>query len=297
MKKVMSRRLFVTYFILMIIFIIATAVSFYFYNINMLKNNAISNLFQFTQYTVNQVDREVRSMDTISIDIATNDELITALTNFSINEKDRDLNTNIIKNTIIKNYVNKINIYRVTVFTENGDFFSTGVCPLNVQEIRQEIIKSSWHNNFDLQNGRKLMLSPHIDGWDVAKNQNVISLIREIRDPINVIGYIEIQQNVETLQSLCQSWWNGNQLKLAIIDGDENVFYSNFYDAGTENYVDNIISTSKLYSYKTIEQKSGIISILDSNYNDWKVALILEKSILYDSLGYIHTITIVVVIT
>jgi two-component system sensor histidine kinase YesM len=304
MKKVLSRRLFVTYSIMILLLVVFAAAAFYEYNIYTLKTNAKSNLEQLSVNTANQIDTQIRSMDSISIDIATNNNFVAALRDVSqngsayksINETAYKADQSIINHTLIENFVNKYDIYRITVFTTNGDVFSTSEYNLSSAEVQIVIMKSGWDSNINLINGRKIMQSPHDDSWNTLKPEKVISLMRAIRDPVKIIGYIEIQRNVQVLEKICENEWNSTPLKLVIIDGDNKVFYSNFDYASNTKIFESISKNTKVYSSQTMDEESSIISISQSNYTDWKIALILENSILYKPLLFILIAIIIVVI-
>ena len=295
MKRVMTRRLFLTYFIMTSLLIIMAAVAFLKYNIYTLKTNATYNLRQFGRSTSAQVDMQISSMDSISIDIASNSNFLALLNRLTSEGISRQQAIQQINQILIENYVNKTNIYRITVFTTQGDVFSTDDCKLSKAQVETQILHSSWINNVNLINDRKMLQGPHTDYWDPSNHVKVISLTRDIRNSIGVIGYIEIEQKVDVLESICENQWNGIPLKLAIIDGNNTVFYSNFNSSGT-TIVNSIISALKEYSYGTIEDQNGILNISESNYNDWKIVLILDKSLLYAPLNNIVVAIIIVVI-
>ena len=295
MKRVMTRRLFLTYFIMTSLLIIMAAVAFLKYNIYTLKTNATYNLRQFGSSTSAQVDMQISSMDSISIDIASNSNFLALLNRLTSEGISRQQAIQQINQILIENYVNKTNIYRITVFTTQGDVFSTDDCKLSKAQVETQILHSSWINNVNLINDRKMLQGPHTDYWDPSNHVKVISLTRDIRNSIGVIGYIEIEQKVDVLESICENQWNGIPLKLAIIDGNNTVFYSNFNSSGT-TIVNSIISALKEYSYGTIEDQNGILNISESNYNDWKIVLILDKSLLYAPLNNIVVAIIIVVI-
>jgi two-component system sensor histidine kinase YesM len=304
MKKVLSRRLFVTYSVMILLLIVFAAIAFYEYSIYTLKTNAKDNLAQLCQNTTNQIDTQIRSMDSISIDIATNNNFVSALKEvsqngfaYSSNDKTAYRADQIVINqTLIQNFVNKYDIYRITVFTTNGDVFSTSECNLTAAEVQNVITNSGWDSDVNLINGRKIMLSPHDDSWDTVKSEKVISLLRAIRDPVKIIGYIEIQQKVQVLEKICENEWSSTPLKLAVIDGNSKLFYSNFEYASHAKIFESISKNTKTYSSQTIDEDNSIISISESNYTDWKIALILENSILYKPVYYILIAIIIVVI-
>jgi two-component system, sensor histidine kinase YesM len=296
MRKAMTKRLIITYFLMMLLLILLAAIAFVAYNIVLLKTNAKSDLEQFGSKTVNQIDTQISSMDTISIDIATDHAFIQKLNNLESSGAAKQTRANQIKQILIDNYINKSNIYRITAFTAMGDVFSTGVCDLTEKQVRNLVAASGWLTDVDLTNERKSLQVPHKDAWDTSSSEMVISLVRVIKDPAKakIIGYIEIQQKVDVLEKICENQWNGAQLKMAIIDGNNQTFYSNFDVHNSD--LSTVFKNIKEYSSNIIDEKNEILSISGSNYTDWRIALILEKAVLFKSLTYIVWVIAVVVI-
>ena len=194
---------------MILLLIVLAAAAFYEYSIYTLDTNAKNNLAQFCKNTTAQIDAQTRSMDSISIDIATNNAFVAALKNVSQDDSmDKSVDTadqSLINQTLIANFVNKFDIYRITVFTTQGDVFSTSICNLSTAKIQTIIKDSGWLSNIDLINGRKIIISPHNDSWNTTNPEKVISLMRVIRDPVKIIGYIEIQQEVQVLENVCEN--------------------------------------------------------------------------------------------
>ena len=296
MKKLLSTKLITTYFILILCIIVFADIILSIYNTNMLKSNARYNLERFTGSTTSQVDTALRMMDFTAIDLAINKELLLALKNMSL---DAPKNTQTIKNILYQNYINKFNIYRISIFTQDGFAVSTSSVDISREELVNFVRNSKWYNNPSVLNGRKFLVKPHTDPLSLSYPIEVISLIKAVKEGSDILGYIEIQQNVTTLQNICKNQWNGYNLSMALMDANKEVFYTNMNPladpAQYHQKIDTIVKSLQSYSYHTIESKTDMISISDSNYAELKIVLLLPKKILLQSNKYFQ-ITLITVL-
>jgi len=296
MKKLLSTKLLTTYFILIICIIIFADIILSIYNTNMLKSNAKYNLEQFSKNTTNQVDTTLRMMDSTAIDIAINKELLHALKSSPL---DTSKNRQTIRSILNQNYINKFDIYRISIFTNDGFAVSTNNIDISREKIIDIVKNSKWYNNVSVVNGRRFLVKPHKDPWSLSYPIDVISLVKAIKNGTEILGYIEIQQNVNVLQNICKNQWNGNNLYMALIDINKDVFYTNLNtttDSAQYNQkIKTIIKSIQSYSYKTIESKTDMLSISDSNYTDLKIVLLLPKKLLLQSNKYFQ-ITLLLVL-
>lgn len=296
MKKLLSTKLITTYFILILSIIIIADIVLSIYNTNVLKTNAKENLEQFCENTTDQVDTTLRMMDSTAIEIAIDKDLIIALKNPSLDSKKNIQNIKFILN---KNYLNKFNIYRINVFTKYGFAASTNNIDILESKIKEMIYLSKWYNDPSVENGRKFLLEPHKDPWNELFPVDVISLIKAVKDGNETLGYVEIMQDVNVLRNICENQWNGNKLYMAVIDKNNEVFYTNLNRTEEpliyDNAINSMIQSIKSYSYKTIETDQEIISVNNSNYTELKIVLLLPKKVLLQSNKYFQ-ITLILVL-
>lgn len=287
MKRILSRKLAFTYTGIIIIIIILSAIAFYRYNIYILLANGINNVEQFGSDTMAQVDMQIKSMDVNSIELASNFELISALDQIVTQKNTDQQNYNVVKAILVKNYVNKVNIHRISIFTVYGDLFTTGNTDVNAETVKKNIFKSSWYSDIVVQSGRRVFLPPGLDMWDEQSGAQVISLIRAIKNGNDVIGYVEVQQKVNVIDKICINEWNGINLSIAIVDRAGMIFYSNIIRPDKNEYVESIINKTKNESGSVVETGSELINVTDSNYTEYKAYLVLDKSILFESMKVI----------
>jgi len=295
-KRVLSRKLGITYTGIVIAVIVLSAIAFYRYNIYILLANGISNTEQFGADTMAQVDMQLKAMDVNSIDLASNFELINALDQIVTFKNADEQNFNIVKAILIKNYVNKVNIHRISIFTVFGDLFTTGNTDATADDVKNIIFKSKWYSDIVVQSGRRIFLPPQLDVWDKSSGAQVISLIRAIKNGDNVIGYIEVQQKIDVIQKICSNEWNGINLSLAIVGRDGDVFYTNITREDKDEYIKKIIDKTRNETSRVVETQNELINVTDSNYTEYKSYLVLDKSVLFASLKVILWYLILIVL-
>lgn len=298
MKRILSRKLAFTYTGIIIIIIILSALAFYRYNLYILLSNGINNVEQFGSDTMAQVDMQIKSMDVNSIELASNFELISALDQIVTQKNTDQQNYNVVKAILVKNYVNKVNIHRISIFTVYGDIFTTGNTDVDAETVKNNIFKSTWYSDIVVQSGRRVFLPPGLDMWDEQSGAQVISLIRAVKNGNDIIGYVEVQQKVNVIDKICINEWNGINLSIAIVDREGTIFYSNITRADKTEYIESIINKTKNESGSVVETNSELINVTDSNYTEYKAYLVLDKSILFESMKVIlwYLVLIVVVL-
>lgn len=287
MKRILSRRLAYTYIAVIVSVIVFSAAAFYRYNVYQLLENGKANLEQFGSDTMAQMDTQFKALDVVSIELATNFELINSLdrivTEKSTDQKDFDA----VKAIVVKNYVNKVNIHRISIFTIYGDLFTTGNTDATAEEVKNNIFKSGWYGDIVVESGRRIYLAPELDMWDKDSGTKVISLIKAIRNGNKVIGYIEVQQKVDVIRNICINEWNNTNLSIAITNSQEDIFYTNITRADTKEYIKEIIAKTSKNSDRVVVTDKELVNVTDSNYTEFKAYLILEKTVLFKSIRVI----------
>jgi sensor histidine kinase YesM len=298
MKKAMTQKLFITYFIMMLLLVIFAALAFLVYNIFLIQNSAMSNISQIGQSITNQIDMHIKSMDISSINVATSTTLGEALDGIDSNSEPQQYFESNINQILIDDYKSENDIYRITVLDLQGDVFTTGICNLTPKQVLAKIETSGWSTNKDLINGRKIIEKPHLDDWDTMSNQEAISELRVITYNNKVVGYIEVQQEANIIEDICEKKLNQSDLKVAIIDNINNIFYSNFSDSQNTSYINAIFKNPEQYYYtnSTFNEPNCILNLSESNYTDWTVIFILDKASLFEPVRYIVIAIILVVI-
>ncbi|HHV12331.1 MAG TPA: histidine kinase [Clostridiales bacterium] len=275
-KRTMSTRLSINYALLIIIMIGSLAIIFYKYNQYKIYEEGMNHLRQISESSMQQIDSRLTNMEQVTVEVLSNNEFIKAWEAYSL-APDK-ANEEIIKTILSNAYINRNDIRRVTVFSENGVFCSMGKTDASKELVkgRAEYIQQYYHLN--VMNSR-VFLSSDLDFWNRASKDQVVSEIKPIKDQNAVIiGYIEIQQNLLYMNRICDIKWNGNLLKVLIFTGDnDDFFYSN--SEAEESYIREVAAKTKQYT-KVREEDKRILYTVSSNYYTARAVFVLEKGIL-----------------
>lgn len=289
----MSTKLSITYAILVVVLIGGASLIFYNYNKNNIYQEGISNISQMADSTMEKVDNRLTSMEQVAVDVLTDNRFLPAW-NHAVTVK-TDLADREVRRLLTDSYENKTDIRRVSVFNEDGYFVSTGEITTTPEEVAQRIDTITQRYKTDLVNSR-IFLAPHTDNWGENMVGSVISEIKPIKNASKkIVGYIEVQQNVLYLRNSCDVKWNANKLNTMIFMGSaRELFYRNFeLENYPQDYVETFQKLTKRYA-KIREDDQYIIAMASSNYYEFKMIFVLEKTVLYKSMkGVLNGILIV----
>ncbi len=273
-KMKMSTRLMVLYTGLTILLLAAVASFYYGYNETSIYEESVANLSQIADSTMLQIDSSLTVMEQTTVDVLADREFMLA---WEANLREQtDTNMAVIRSVMTNAYKNKSNIRRVAAFDAKGNYYCTGVVDFSREDLLKKIEYIQSNYQFNIQNTR-VFKGPEKDFWDKDAEGTVISEIKPIKDSnANILGYIEVQQNVFYLDRICNLQMNGYPLKVIVFMEDNDVFYKNFSDE-PEGYPETIAEMTSEYS-KIRETKDSIICTVSSNYYQGRAVFILEKS-------------------
>ena len=112
-------------------------------------------------------------------------------------------------------------LFRLNVITESGFFTSSNVDM--VTNPSAKINNLEWLDQARTKKGEMLFLGPHRDPWG-TEHRTVISAIRQIRNPIIELGFIEAQLEYEKVEQICKL---AEPYQITIIDSGHLLFYTN----------------------------------------------------------------------
>lgn len=281
-KQKMSRKLSTTYAILVVILVGIASVMFYEYNRDIIYNEGISNLDQVSTSAMTQLDNRLTSMEQVAVDVLTNAAFMTNWQQYIEQQVKSTENVLAIKRILTRAYANRSDIRRVAVFSLEGDYIATGETDATQGDVVQKIAYLT--KNFDINN--RMFISSHKDDWDTKSQTFVISEIKPIKNrDAEIIGFIEIQQNIFYIENICNLQYNNNKMKVLIFNySDDKLFYSNHYFG--EDYIRDIAQLTREYR-KIRESSDAILATKSSNFYQLRMVFILDKSILYKSLNSI----------
>lgn len=90
--------------------------------------------------------------------------------------------------------------YRVLVFNEMGDVFSSTNTGSGIIDRNRNISEISWLSDAAAAKGKVVLVPPHEDRWGLRGSEKVFSLARKIQG--GNFGYIEVQNEAEKLESV-----------------------------------------------------------------------------------------------
>jgi len=281
-KRKMSRKLSTTYAILVVILVGIASVMFYEYNRDIIYNEGISNLDQVSTSAVTQLDNRLTSMEQVAVDVLTDTVFMSNWQEYIGQQVKLPDNVLAIKRILTKAYANKSDIRRVAVFSLEGDYIATGEVNAKKEDVAQKIVHLQ--NNYDISN--RMFISSHRDDWDTNSETFVISEIKPIKNrQAEIIGFIEIQQNLFYLENICNLQYNNSKMKVLVFNySDDKLFYSNIYL--DEDYIQNIAALTREYR-KIRETSDAVLATKSSNFYQLQMVFILDKNILYNSLNNI----------
>jgi two-component system sensor histidine kinase YesM len=258
------------------------SVMFYKYNRDIIYNEGISNLNQVSASAMTQLDNRLTTMEEVAVDVLTNAAFMSNWQQYIEQQVKSAENVLNIKRILTRAYANKSDIRRVAVFSLEGDYIATGEANVTRTDVAQKVVYLQ--ENFDTTN--RVFISSHRDDWDTNSQTFVISEIKPIKNrKAEIIGFIEIQQNLFYIENICNLKYNNSKMKVLIFNyPDDKLFYSNRYFE--ENYIKNIAHLTREYR-KIQESADAILATQSSNFYQLRMVFILDKSILYNSLNNI----------
>jgi len=296
MKNMLSRRLSIAFSLLIFVLICATAAGFYLNNMYTVMSNAQDNLRQLTNTAASRVDSQIRALDGISIALASNFRLIQEMESVDMYGVSDSQQTDINK-ILIGEFVSQNNIYSITVVTAGYHVFSTGAYTAAAGQIQMRLSQGDLKPLQDPGDSKKIILQPHLDFWNPSDAMAVISLMRSIKDGTRTIGFVEVEQQVSVLQSLCQTKWNNTDLGLLVFNEENEAFYSNMEQAQARPVIDAVVQNSLYYVNSVISTDKDVIAISELNYINWRTVLVLSKSVMFAPLQSMRTIFLPIVLS
>jgi len=281
-RRKMSSKLSTTYAVLVVILVSIASVMFYEYNRDIIYNEGISNLDQVSTSAVTQLDNRLTSMEQVAVDVLTEAVFMSNWQQYIEQQVRSPENVLVIKRILTRAYANKSDIRRVTVFSLEGDYIATGEANVTKKDVVEKI--AQLRKNYDINN--RMFISRHLDDWDTNSGTFVISEIKPIKNrEAEIIGFIEIQQNIFYIENICNLQFNNSKMTVLIYNySDDKLFYSNSHLE--EDYIRNIASLTREYR-KIRETSDAILATKSSNFYQLQMVFILDKRILYNSLNNI----------
>lgn len=278
-----SQKLATTYTLMVVLLVTILAACFYQYTYYTLYEEGTSNLNQLCGSTMAQIDSRLKALEETAVTIASDQIFLTSLTSASADPENADYDASRIKSTVQYYCVKRSELRRANVMTTEGFLCGTGVVDYAGKASSDEFT-AAIHGKGE---SRKFFLPPHIDNWNSATPVEVYSLIKPIKDRnAQIIGYVELQENMHYIRKICDNKWNNISLGTLILDENNEVFYTNLEDSEkNRRLIDEALAVSNTFAPRIKTTPNAVLSISNSNFNYFKTVLILEKAVLYNSMN------------
>ena len=293
-------KLFFTYSIFTVIIVSMVLVTFYLYNKWLFINNSKQNLYQLVQLHSDKLDSAVREMDSTSIDVMSDPDVLKSLEDWR--QMSSEANVNYINNHLLY-LINKFTLNRsifsgtiqkVKIFTDDGLFISNDRSRDLDANASRHVSDVKWLEKVRLARGSKILLALHKNDWTEG-NERVFSLVRLISTPYNELGYVEIQQEAHVLEDICN--FGDPQLNVFLIGSDNELFYNNsITDSRLINYYANLTdngASAIVSGYNKLTKHSEIVYYTRSSYTGLTLVCVADRSYINRSFSFIKVVIIV----
>lgn len=289
-------RLFLTYFVLILLLVISLGMGFYQYASNAFEKNAYSNLSVINEKMSQQLDNLIRPMDLMSTFLLTTENFMSSMTSLATIDRDNPADREYIaeaKATIysnVMNYTTDKNFYRVSFFNKKGDFLTSNFRFADTNAGLSELIKSlEWTGKADAAKGRAAILPPYNDPWAVKEKARVFGLSRCIQGPGGGMGYIEIQQPYSKLAEIFAVPDEEN-IRVAAVTKSGDLFYSSGEaDSVLLGYCSRLATNGRVsvsLERNPLSQTDEIVAGMRSDYTGIAIVLVQDRNALLKPLYY-----------
>ena len=279
-KLKMSTKLSLVYTILATLIMGAAVTFFYYYYMNQVRQENISNLLQVTESVMSKVDNSFETMDQVTIDAMKGADFAKNWTLWNSDERTQQI-TDYLNDCMISSYKTKSSIRRVSIYNMKGEYLCTGTADVSKTAVRQRA--ESMLRTYNMKEATsKVFLGDSIDFWYQGSGVHVVTEIKPMKSVNSeVLGFIEVQQNILYMKENCSAQLNGCDVDVAVVfDNEKNAFYQSFSSTH--------ISELKLYTlarqYQAIREEDGLmIGMASSNRIGCKTLILVPSSVLNSS--------------
>ena len=297
-------RLLIASSVLIILLVVALGIGFYRYTSGLFERSAYANLSGLAARMSQQLDNLIRLMDFVTTYLLSNAGFMSSMASLSgldrgnprnllyINEGWQTINATLLSYAITKNF------YSVNVLDRNGDFLSSNFNQhWATRSVAGRIDSLGWVAQADGARGRAVILPPYDDPWSSVPGTRVYGLARSAQGPKGGMGYLEVQNRYEDLESLFAV---PDEKRLAVVAMTETgqLFFSNQPMSGAlvEYYFRSLPSPSRGVSLlrNPVSGAEEILAGSLSSYTGIRVVLAQDRSALIGPLRFSRNITFLI---
>ena len=202
-------RVLFTYSLLIFLLVVALGIGFFLYTSRLFEENARANYTLVADNLLEQFDNQFRSMEFLETNLISDSSFKSALdtlgsldranplNNVDLNDAVTYLRSSVVTYSAIKNF------YSVNIFNKHGDFFSSNFLEHNtVLGVADTVARIPWADRAVKLSGRRLLLPPYLDPWNRGVPRLVYGLVRYMPGSRGDLGFIEVQNDYESLRKL-----------------------------------------------------------------------------------------------
>lgn len=291
-------KLLITYSLLIIVLGLIFSIGYFAFSVKSAEESANKNLIDTSERMMMQLDNLITLMDFITIDIFSQSEFIPSLATLTYFDRKKPENNKDIVNSMktvqdsLYKYSLLRNFYRIGIFNDKGDFFTSRFERSPIREERRVMISDlSWIDSCRNKNGRLVIIPPYEDPWVVAKGKKVFGVARVVLGTSEIIGYLEVQNlysHIETILSAPP----GEVIQITALTGEGLVLYNN--DQDTASFSDRILSSESESEYTGIRLilKQDRQYILRLFYRNAGFMLTISMAVILVSVIFIYLFSI-----
>jgi two-component system, sensor histidine kinase YesM len=211
---------------------VLAAIAFVFigYSRQMALENARSTNIQAAVVMRDKLDYALREMQIVSGRIQERTEIVSQLK--TMQDSPRWLGNRFtyalwLKRLLLDAIGSNSEIYRVSVFNDQGDFLSTNSHQYDSDRLQEIVTGSVWYKALTQEGQSEYLYFPHSDDWAESRGIQVYSIVRPIRYYDEIVGFVEVQCRKDSFDQAAFDVQTEQYPARMIVFGDDRVFYTN----------------------------------------------------------------------
>lgn len=306
MKKMGFRTKIFLYYSLIVFAVIMIGFSaVYYYISRRLKDEMIQNMELSAREMTGQMDNVIKEMDRIAIEIVANP----TIQEYMHNQRETGIADqysnmqDMAYNTLISLSAVNLGGLRVSVYNQYGSYTSIGI-PTDQRVIDQRMSMPeyvSWFNSLVPERNSNKVLLPHEDFWTKDKENQMLSVVREIID-INSYASFGITEIQYPLEKLIRIFTNQLEQKQYVFSENGTLLYSNdpLYKEMIPQFLNDIGEEKQGNMKCRAGEKAGYLSFRKSTETDWYVAVFRDQTVfnraVYPVIGVVLLVAVLILI-
>ncbi|MFC5471825.1 sensor histidine kinase [Cohnella suwonensis] len=212
---------------------------------------------------------------------------------------------------LVKNYLSiykspGLNLSRISIYNNRGDYVSLGELRENTDTIRSYLLSDKFNSLYThfTENDNINFISPHKDPYYTDENEEMVSFYRVLRNEVETFGLIEFQQTVSKFEETLGLPYTG-KTEVILFDKNGQPVYMGRTSSGAANpYVTlkqllgtEVLDESAVSNPESIIGSDHILTFIRTPSNPWTVVLVIPKSDILSSIKLVGRLIVIVSIS